>query len=48
MTVCKGNWMTSGRNPRRLALKLIPQRQEICVNAIVNQGFRLNGEDIKR
>ena len=21
-------WMTSGRNPRRLALKLIPQRQK--------------------
>ena len=29
MSICKGNWMTSGRNPRRLALKLIPQRQKI-------------------
>jgi hypothetical protein len=26
--ICKGNWMTSARNPRRLALKLIPQRQK--------------------
>jgi hypothetical protein len=27
-SICVGNWMTSGRNPRRLALKLIPQRQK--------------------
>jgi len=40
--------MTSGRNPRRLALKLISQTEEIQVNTIVNQGLRLNGEDIKR
>jgi hypothetical protein len=48
MSICKGNWMTSGRNSRRLALKLIPQIQKkIRVNTIVNQGLRLNGEDIK-
>jgi hypothetical protein len=28
MSICKGNWMTSGRNLRRLSLKLIPQRQK--------------------
>jgi len=28
MSICKGNWMTSGRNLRRLALKLIPQRHK--------------------
>jgi len=40
--------MTSGRNPTRLALKLISQRQKIHVNTIVKQRLRLNGEDIKR
>jgi hypothetical protein len=28
LRIFKGNWMTSGRNPRRLAFKLIPQRQK--------------------
>jgi hypothetical protein len=28
MSICKRNWKTSGRNLRRLALKLIPERQK--------------------
>ena len=31
-----------------LALKLIPQTEEIRVNTVVSQGLKLNGEDIKR
>jgi len=26
MNICTGNWLISGRNPRMLALKLIPER----------------------
>jgi hypothetical protein len=49
MSICVGNWMASGRNPRRLALKLIPQKtEEIRVNATVKQRLRLNGKGIKR
>jgi hypothetical protein len=28
MNISKGKWMSSERNPRRLALKLITQRQK--------------------
>jgi len=49
MSICKGNWMTSGRNPRRSGLEINSSKtEEIRVNTIVNQGLRLNGEDIKR
>jgi len=45
MSICTGNWMTSGRKP--IAINFL-KTEEIRVNTIVNQGLRLNGEDIRR
>jgi len=49
MSICEENWMTSGRNRRRLAFEINSSKtEEISVNTIVKQRLRLNGEDSKR
>jgi hypothetical protein len=47
--ICKGNWMMSGRNLKKVGLVINSLKtEEICVNTTVNHNLILNSRDIKR